>query len=500
MFTEYVRDGAMTVPQAIRAVEDIFFTTSNDLYDLDLPLKPLPLPAHLSQKPDQKLLSAGTSDLQALTKFIEQHPTTKFLRLQWLDYTSTPRMRVVPIKRTINMLQKDGALKIGITLAALGLLQNDVVIPNVSIAGVYYLVPDFSSIFLGPTEGFASVYGSFRNRDGSEAALCPRSTLEHVLAASFAQGLDFLIGFEIEIVFMSRDDDGKLITLSGSDGHAWSASRALHDPKILIILAEIYDTLSAAGIYLEQFHSESSSGQYEFVLPPYSPLVAADTLLHTREIIFSVVARHGMRATLFPKPFPMMAGTASHVHMSISSPGGDKKEVYESFYAGVLKHMRAIIAFTYGNPASYDRMVDGCWAGGRWVTWGYQNKETALRAIEGSHFELKVLDGLANVYLALAAILGAGAKGIKDKEVLKQGDCRKDPALLTADERKELGIEEMLPADLEEALKALKEDGELVTLIGEQVVERYVKTKEAEMKLLARMGKEERRTWLMERY
>lgn len=321
-----------------------------------------------------------------------------------------------------------------------------------------------------------------------------------MLAASSAQSLDFLIGFEIEIVLMSRDDEGKLITLSGSGGHAWSASRALHDPKIVTVLAEIYETLSAAGIELEQFHPESCSGQYEFVLPPYPPLVAADTLLHTREIIFSVVARHDMRATLFPKPFPMMAGTASHVHMSISSPGGDKKEVYESFYAGVLKHMRAIIAFTYSNPASYDRMVDGCWAGGRWVTWGYQNKETALRAIEGSHFELKVLDGLANVYLALAAILGAGTKGIKDKELLKQGDCRKDPAMLTAEERKDLGIEDMLPADLEEALKALMEDEVLGKLVGEQMVERYVKSKEAEMRLLAGMGKDERKTWLMERY
>jgi glutamine synthetase len=195
-----------------------------------------------------------------------------------------------------------------------------------------------------------------------------------------------------------------------------------------------------------------------------------------------------------------MAGTASHIHISISSPDGDKKGVYEPFYAGILKHLQAIIAFTYSSPSSYDRMADSCWAGGRWVAWGTQNRETALRKIEDSHFEIKVVDGLANVYFALAAIIAAGTQGVKDKLDLILGDCLKDPAQLSDDEKKTLGVKDMLPKDLESALQALEEDGELTELMGKDLVVRYIKVKKAEIDLLNGMRAPDRKHWIMERY
>ncbi len=158
------------------------------------------------------------------------------------------------------------------------------------------------------------------------------------------------------------------------------------------------------------------------------------------------------------------------MHISISSPNGEDKLVYESFYAGILKHLRAITAFTYSKPASYDRMADGCWAGGRWVAWGKQNRETALRQIEGSHFEIKILDGLANAYLAMTAIIAAGTKGFVDKQEMTWGDCTRDPALLSEEERGKLGIKEMLPKDLETAIEALVGDNELSNLMGQELV------------------------------
>ena len=207
-----------------------------------------------------------------------------------------------------------------------------------------------------------------------------------------------------------------------------------------------------------------------------------------------------MRATLYPKPFPMEAGTASHVHISISSPSGVEKGVYESFYAGVLGHLRAILAFTYSNPASYARMADSCWAGGRWVAWGTQNRETALRKISGSHWEVKVLDGLANTYLAMAAIIAAGTNGVLHHERLTWQDCFEDPATLSNEERKHLGIEEGLPTDLSEALEALKRDEALIRILGREAVGRYVAVKMAEVAFLESMESREREQWLIERY
>lgn len=136
----------------------------------------------------------------------------------------------------------------------------------------------------------------------------------------------------------------------------------------------------------------------------------------------------------------------------------------------------------------------------RWVAWGTQNRETPLRKIEGSHWELKCLDGLANPYLALAAVLLAGARGVADGERLVWADCEIDPATLTENDRKELHVSEMLPASVEEALRALGEDEGLSDMLGAELVEKYTAVKEFELKLLSSLKEEERRKWIMERY
>ncbi|KUJ18870.1 glutamine synthetase/guanido kinase [Mollisia scopiformis] len=497
VFTEYVQDGALTVPQAIRAVEDILFTTSNNLYDLGLEMKPLPITTDLPSR----LLEAPKSDAQVLTKFLTDNPTVKFLRIQYLDYTATSRLRVLPVREATAMLKKSPDLQLSATPALLGLLQHDVIIPGVTASGEYILHPVLSSLKPGPYKGYAFAQSEFRNVDGSEVPLCPRTALRRIVTQAASQNLTFLLGFEIEIVFMSRSaTDGSLSPLKNSAGHAYGSSRTLHGNEILDLLEDIYDTLEAADIHLQQWHSEAAQGQYEFVLPPSPPLEAVDMLIQAREIITTVAANYSIRATMFPKPFPMMAGTATHAHMSISSPGGDEKQVWEPFWAGVLKHYRAIIAFTYSNPASYDRMVDSCWAGGRWVCWGTQNKEAPLRRVEGSHFEMKTLDGLANPYFAIAAIIAAGLIGVEGKEPLLLGDAEKDPGQLTAEERKELGITEMFPPDLPAALEALVANKEMVNLLGSELVERYVNVKKAEMEMQGKMETDKRRNWLLERY
>jgi glutamine synthetase len=497
VLSEYVKKKALSTGEAINVVADIFFNTSNQLYDLKLPFTPL------KTSPYPYVVTAKDPDLDLLTAFLIKHPETKFLRLQYLDYTATPRLRVVPVKRALKILQSQAHLTIGITTVSLGLLQNDTIIPAVTASGEYLLEGIISSIRPGPSDQFASLQGEFRLRNGSDVSLCPRSVLRRSIEEAKSHGLEFLVGFEIEIVFLSydagnADNKAGYIANETSNGQAWNSSRVLQGNTKLLI--EIYDTLSNVGIDLDQWHPESSSGQFEFVLPPFPPLEAVDTLLHTREIIQTVVAAHGMRATLHPKPFPMQAGTGSHVHLSIASPIGKEKAIYEAFYAGVLGHLRAIIAFTYSNPASYDRVADGCWAGGRWVTWGTQNRETPLRKIDGSHWEMKCIDGLANVYLAIAAIITAGRLGVSGQEELTWLDCQEDPASLSEQDRRRYGITEGLPATLVEAIEALKEDEMLCAALGRDVVERYVNVKTAEMELLKGMDAHDRQQWIIERY
>lgn len=172
------------------------------------------------------------------------------------------------------------------------------------------------------------------------------------------------MGFEIEFLLLRRSESGKFEPLP-DDGHSWSVARFFSDQKVPKLLADITRALESMEIFVEQVHAESAPGQFEIVLPPLPPVQAVDTLLHAREVIAAMVTAAGFKFTLYPKPFPDSCGTAAHAHLSISSAGGDKKETYEPFYAGILKHLRAIAAFAYSNPGSYERSVDGAWAGGR---------------------------------------------------------------------------------------------------------------------------------------
>ncbi|KKY30392.1 putative glutamine synthetase-like protein [Diaporthe ampelina] len=491
---DYVRKGAMSWKAAIELVRDILYKNSNKLYHLGLSFSEW----EADYEGDAAMEEEAT-DLEIFTHVLRGKPTPDFIRVGWTDMTAMTRMRMIPFRKLITSLEEGKPVDIGITKACLGLLQHDWMSPGTNASGEYRLHPDFSSLKAGPIPGHFSMYGDFREKDGSTVPLCPRTQLTRAQEHGARQGLAFLVGFEIEFLLLHRSESGKFEPLA-SDGHSWSVSRFWSDQKIPKLLAEIVRALESMDILVEQVHAESAPGQFELVLPPLAPVQAVDTLLHAREVISAMATAAGFKFTLYPKPFPDACGTAAHAHISISSAGGDKKETYEPFYAGVLKHLRAIAAFAYSNPASYERLADGVWAGGRWVTWGTQNREAPLRKIEGSHWEFKCLDGLANPYLALASVLFAGTSGFTAKEKLVWQDCEVDPAILTENDRKELNVSEMLPASVEEALEALEKDEGLVGLIGSELVEKYSAVKQFELKFLESMQDEERRQFLIARY
>lgn len=491
---EYVRKGALGWKGAIELARDVLFKNSNKLYQLGLEF------SEWETVDDHKVeIEEIATDLEIFTQFLRGKVAPDFIRICWTDFTALSRMRMIPLRKFTNALEEGQRVDIGITKACFGLLQDDSMAPGFTASGEYRLFPDFSSLKSGPIPGHFSMQGDFREQDGSTVPLCPRTQLSRAQEFGARGGLSFLVGFEIEFLLLQRTGSGSYEPLT-NDGHSWSVSRFFADPKIPKLLADIVKALESMGIFVEQIHAESAPGQFELVLPPLPPVQAVDTLLHTREVIAAMATAAGYKFTLYPKPFPYSCGTAAHTHISISSAGGDKKAVYEPFYAGVLKHLKAIAAFTYSNPASYERLADGVWAGGRWVTWGTQNRETPLRKIEDSHWEIKCVDGLANPYLAMAAILLAGASGFIAREQLTWRDCEADPASLTANDRKELNITDMLPASVTDALLALGEDEQMVELLGPELVEKYTAVKEFELESLSDMSEEERRKLIIARY
>ncbi|KAI1490255.1 hypothetical protein F5X96DRAFT_559058 [Biscogniauxia mediterranea] len=509
---ELVHARQLSEEQAVQLVQDVLFNNAQRLYNLQHLTSVLPSYAELSSA--TAATATDTSSPQAVLRKLHALDA-KYLRVYWHDYTSSAKCRVLPIRHVQRtLLEGKQSLAISLTRASLGLLQNDTPIPNVGPSGVYALHPDWATLRPGPAPGHVSCHGWFRTgseSDDAELALCPRTLLRRVVDAAATQGLAFRLGFEIEFVALEQHRSPSpphvIYTELGTndEGHAWSGARALAgwgggSGFVGAVADEALGLLEAAGVGVEQFHAESAPGQFELVLAPLGPLAACDALLHARQVVDAAAARHGFRVTLHPKPFENACGTASHVHMSVSSSEGEEKEVYEAFYAGILGHLRAVTALTCASPASYERVVDHCWAGGRWVAWGTQNREVPLRKVEGAHWEVKTLDGLANPYFAVAALLAAGADGVRRGAPLAWGDCAEDPALLSEARRAELNIRQMLPANLEEALRALAEDDELVGLLGPEFVRRYIDVKNAELALLNPMSAEKRWQWILERY
>ncbi|KAL4975173.1 protein fluG [Aspergillus desertorum] len=487
VFVDYVQNGDYTNEQATQAAADILFHNSNRLYELnEQPRMPI------SEQTLTPVLS-----IDPLEAFIRSNPGIKYVWTQFVDYTATIRLRMFPVLEFAKIVRKQRRL--GISMATFWMLQDDEVAGGTT-TGQFYLVPDLST--LSPNVGIdsksATVMTWWKSEEGEPLEQCPRTNLLNInnkLKDEF--GIQATCGFEIEVVFLKPTTDpstGEEDWAPSVTNHSWS-QMTRETRRMLPLLEEIVETLASIGIHLEQFHAESAPGQFEFILPPDNPVAAVDTLIKARQVIAYVVEKHGLRATLYPRPYPSAAGTASHAHVSISPP---TKEV--PFLAGVLHHFPAVLALTLSGDASYDRVKAGIWAGSEWVAWGTQNREAPIRKISPGHWEIKSLDGLANMYLAMAAFLAAGYAGVKENLPLTIKDCPYDAESLPESERAALGITTKLPNTLAKSLAALESNETLRSLLGENLVENYIIVKRAESKKLNAMDEKARRKWLVERY
>jgi glutamine synthetase len=485
------------VDQAIEYVQNILYNTSNRLYNLNLPSLQEERGSPVTAMAALVNVAALTRDANEFKTFLRQNPAVKYLHLQFVDYAAIRRGRVVPIKRARQMFVGDK--HVGIQRGVLRMLPNDSMPPDTIHQGEWAIKPCIESLRGTSQPEMAVIMCEIQNKDGTDLSHDPRTVLRRTLqTAATSARLEFKIGFEIEVIFMkvSHTYEGAAYSTAHlSDGHCWSGAAPLESKRAVKLIQDVMASLEAAGVELEQYHSEGAKSQYEFILAPLPAMAAVEQLIAARAAIASAADAHDLRATLVPKIIGQGFGTGAHVHISLQP-----EEPYEHFYAGILRHMRGILALSMPAAPSFERMGDGLWSGGTWVCWGDQNREACLRRVERSHWECKVVDGLAHPYLVVAALIGAGMHGVAEKMELKSGNVEVNPGDLTKEERAKLGITERLPSSFDEALKALQEDEYLCNVLGNETIKTFVDVKEAEAKLLAAMEKEERQNWLVARY
>jgi glutamine synthetase len=254
---------------------------------------------------------------------------------------------------------------------------------------------------------------------------------------------------------------------------------------------EMLLTLEDLGIDVEcQHHEVATAGQAEIDMR-FKPLVQmGDQLVWFKYVLKNVAHRHNCTVTFMPKPLFEDNGTGMHTHVSIWKGGkplfaGDKYAgvSQEALYAigGILKHCKALCAFTNPTTNSYKRLVPGFEAPVN-LAYSSRNRSAAVRipmysaSPKSKRIEFRTPDPSCNGYIAFSAMLMAVLDGIENK--IDPGDpLDKDIYSLPPEE---LADVPSAPASLDESLAALKEDCEFLLkgdVFTKDVIDRWVEYK-----------------------
>jgi glutamine synthetase len=326
-----------------------------------------------------------------------------------------------------------------------------------------------------PAERF--FLGDIRNTDGSAWECCPRDFLRRGCATlQSASGLRLIAAFEQEFVYTGNQE-------RPGDSYALGAFRRQGAFGEILLAA-----LRAAGVTPDSFLAEYGARQFELTVAPQPALTAADHAVIAREMARGTAHRLGHRAVFAPMPAADGVGNGVHIHFSFQHPDGRPatrdpsgplglSRVAAQFAAGVLHHLPAITAITAPSPVSYLRLTPNRWAPTQ-VDIVRQDRGAALRvcpvfapadeteAERQFNLEFRVADGAASPYMALGALLFAGADGIARGRTLPDAAGRPPSAL---------------PRTLTAALREMEHSEAVQTWFGPVFLEAYLRHKRAEI-------------------
>lgn len=225
--------------------------------------------------------------------------------------------------------------------------------------------------------------------------------------------------------------------------------------------------LEEAGVIMEAHHHEVGTCQNEESMRYNTPLRKADEMQIFKYIVHNVAHSFGKTATFMPKPLFGENGNGMHCHQSLEKDGknlfaGDQyaglSELALYYIGGIIKHARALNAFTNPTTNSYKRLVPGFEAP---VMLAYSscNRSAAIRipyvpSPQARRIEVRFPDPLMNVYLGFSAMMMAGLDGIQNK--INPGSAMdKDLYDLSPKEVKSIPT---VCSSLEQALEALNQD------------------------------------------
>ena len=262
--------------------------------------------------------------------------------------------------------------------------------------------------------------------------------------------------------------------------------------------------MEEAGIPIKYHHPEvGAAGQFEIEPKLGQMSKMADATMMIKYIIRNTALKHGLSATLMPKPVYGEAGNGMHVHILLMKDGqpvfsddngySHLSETAHYFIGGLLKHIASLCAITNPSTNSFKRLVPGFEAP---VTVGYatSNRSAVIRipayakTPNERRFEIRNPDATCNPYFCYAALLMAGIDGIKNKiDPKANGWGPYDVNLYNLPEEEKAKLQG-LPTNLGDALDALEADHDYLTAGGvfpEELIKNFIKGKREDVRQFA---------------
>ncbi len=346
----------------------------------------------------------------------------------------------------------------------------------------------------------------------------PRSLAERAEAFLKASGIADAAYFGPENEFFVFDDvrwgdsmEGAFYAVDSSEG-AWNTGKANgngdgnigHRPTVkggyfpVPPVDSLHDIRSAMCLALEEMglttevhhHEVATAGQCEIGVRFNTLVHKADEVQILKYVVHNVAHAYGKTATFMPKPLVNDNGNGMHVHQSLVKNGknlfagdgyGGLSDTALYYIGGIIKHAKALNAFTNPSTNTYKRLVPGFEAP-TILAYSARNRSASIRIPYVSNpkarrIEVRFPDSMANPYLAFSAMLMAGLDGIKNK--IHPGDAMdKDLYDLPPEEEKNL---QLVAFSLEEALNALSEDRDFLKagdVFGDDLIDAYIGLKE----------------------
>jgi len=252
--------------------------------------------------------------------------------------------------------------------------------------------------------------------------------------------------------------------------------------------------LENMGIKVEYSHHEVAPSQHEIDLQYNEALCMADAAMTYRLTVKEVAMKHGVYATFMPKPLFGQNGSGMHVHQSLfrgdDNAFFDESDEYflsdigKKYIAGLLRHSRELSAVVAQWVNSYKRLVPG-YEAPVYISWARRNRSALIRVpmykpgkSKATRMEFRCPDPACNPYLAFAAMLAAGLKGIEEGYELPD-PIEEDIFEMSATEREGWGIES-LPGSLGQAIHLTERSSVVREALGDHIFDKFIENKKIE--------------------